>query len=179
MKDIMLLDYENFQPENLSILKGKATKVFVFVGAKQKKLPLKFALSAQALGQKVEYVEVARSGKNALDFHIAFHLGRLAEHTPKSRFVIVSKDTGFDPLIGHLKDQGLVAKRIPSLAKLAPNCSTRRSSKDEKLAAIVANLHARGAARPAPRLRFRGTSGVNVTLRPPFSMTVRAVCSAS
>ena len=61
-------------------------------------------------------------GKNALDFHIAFCLGRLVqqrdseaaphEHT---RFVIVSKDTGFDALLGHVRKLGYGSARVKSI----------------------------------------------------------------
>ena len=161
MSYILLLDYENLQPADLSPLQNEATKVFIFVGAKQKKLPTNFAISAQSLGKDVEYVKIVRSGKNALDFHIAFYLGRLAERTPKLRFIVVSNDSGFDPLISHLRGQGLSVRRTASLSETASAGSPKHTSNKhpsykhpsnkKKLAAIVANLRARGAARPRKR----------------------------
>ena len=38
-----------------------------------------------------------------LDFHIAYYLGDLAVKEPDADFYILSKDTGFDPLIEHLE----------------------------------------------------------------------------
>ena len=148
MSYILLLDYENLQPADLSPLQNEATKVFIFVGAKQKKLPTNFAISAQPLGKDVEYVKIVRSGKNALDFHIAFYLGRLAERTPKSRFIVVSNDSGFDPLISHLRGQGLNVRRTASLSEIASagspkHPSSKHRSNKKELAAIVANLRAR------------------------------------
>jgi hypothetical protein len=60
------------------------------------------ARALQAFGQDAEYVQMEGSGHNALDFHIAYYLGRLVVEYPEARFQIVSKDAGFDPMVAHL-----------------------------------------------------------------------------
>lgn len=57
-----------------------------------------------------------------VDFHIACHLGEGLARTPQAEFVIVSRDTGFDPLLRHLKARGLQCRRdAPATnAKAAP-----------------------------------------------------------
>jgi hypothetical protein len=56
------------------------------------------------------------SGKNALDFHIAYYVGKYAEIDPKGTFRIISKDKGFDPLIEHLRAADIDCSRIENLS---------------------------------------------------------------
>jgi hypothetical protein len=56
-------------------------------------------VKSQKLGNQIEWIQINGNGKNALDFHIAFELGRLAQKEAKSFFHIISKDTGYDPLV--------------------------------------------------------------------------------
>ena len=73
------------------------------------------ARALQPFGADVKYVQMEGSGHNALDFHIAYYLGRLAVEHPEARFQIVSKDAGFDPLVAHLRARELLCERQPSL----------------------------------------------------------------
>jgi hypothetical protein len=101
----IFIDFENVQPSSLNLPKNMPFKVFIFVGAKQKKLPIKLAISMQNLGENAEYILVDNSGKNILDFYITFYLGKLSEKDPKGYFHIITKDTGFDMLIKHLREK--------------------------------------------------------------------------
>ena len=51
------------------------------------------------------------AGRNALDLTLAYYLGRCVLTDPTAYFHIVSKDTGFDPLIEHLRSQHINARR--------------------------------------------------------------------
>lgn len=106
----ILIDYENIQPKNLTILDGHEFKVIVFVGSNQAKIPFELASALQALGNNAEYVKAGGNGPNALDFHIAFYIGELAQRDPDGYFHIISKDAGFDPLIKHLKERRIFAQ---------------------------------------------------------------------
>lgn len=99
----IFIDFENIQPKNLELLKGGPFKIKVFIGHNQTKLPLEVASSLQPFGPDAEYIRIDGSGPNALDFHIAFYVGQIATEDPSGYFHIISKDTGFDPLIKHLK----------------------------------------------------------------------------
>ena len=84
-KHYILIDYENVQPKSLSVLQGapnQAFRIMVFVGADQSKLPLDLVSSMQGFGDKAQYVQITGSGRNALDFHIAYYLGALTERDP-------------------------------------------------------------------------------------------------
>lgn len=107
----VLIDFESIRPELHSFLDREHFKTLVFVGANQNKVPFETAAALQRLGARAEYVKISGNGPNALDFHIAFHIGRLSERSPDSFFHVISKDKGFDPLIRHLKDEKIFAAR--------------------------------------------------------------------
>jgi hypothetical protein len=130
---ILLIDYENVQKVDLSMLPSDAL-VRVFVGVMQKKVPTLLARQAQVLGPRLEWIQMEGQGSNALDFHIAHYLGRFVLEYPKARHIILSKDKGFDPLVKHLNGQGFRCERIGQLASL-PKASTPRMQPPQAKAA--------------------------------------------
>ena len=56
------------------------------------------------MGASAKYIQCSVTQKNAADFLLSYHLGRLVEADPKAYFHIISKDTGFDSLVTHLRD---------------------------------------------------------------------------
>jgi PIN domain len=76
-----------------------------------KKLPEELVVQAQPLGSLLKWVKIAGQGPNALDFHIAFYLGQILADRPKSECAILSRDTGFEPLMryGRIVRSGSVA----------------------------------------------------------------------
>ena len=114
----VLIDFENVHVKSLDLLKGEHFRVIVFLGPKNTKLPVDLVLAMQAFGTRGEYVMLESPGANALDFHVAFHLGRLAAEDPSGFFHIISKDTGFDPLIQHLKARKVFSARSPSIEEM-------------------------------------------------------------
>lgn len=120
---LLLVDFENVQQVDLTRL-GDNFHVVIFVGASQKSVPIDLVTSAQRLGDRVEWQRVEGNGSNALDFHIACHLGRIIEKSPTLHCIVLSKDKGFDPLLRHLNKNGLKCKRINSLLELDPKSAT-------------------------------------------------------
>ncbi|HET6351800.1 MAG TPA: PIN domain-containing protein [Coriobacteriia bacterium] len=116
--NVVLVDFENVQPASLESLVQGAYRVLVFVGAQQAKLSFDFVAAMQRLGDKVEYVKMSGIGPNALDFHIAYYIGRISAQDPTASFHIVSNDSGFDPLVTHLISQGIPARRVGATAQL-------------------------------------------------------------
>jgi len=147
-KQYILIDFENVQPKSLPALGAHNVKIYVFVGASQARLPFELVDALQALGDKVTYVKASGHGPNALDFHIAFYVGQLAAAYPDAYFHIVSKDTGFDPLIRHLKDRNILAQRESSLEDIPFLQPAFAADIDEMIQAIVKNLLLRGASKP-------------------------------
>ena len=144
----VLIDYENVQPEALSVLDEEHFKVLVFVGASQTKLSFDAAAALQRMGNRAEYIKISGNGSNALDFHIAFYIGQLASSDPTAYFQIISKDTGFDPLIQHLKSKKLFAARSRDVSEIPLVKVVNTKSPTEKIAVIVANLQQRGTSKP-------------------------------
>ena len=144
----VLIDYESVQPDDIAALQHEHVRVIVFVGHHQTKIALDTAAALQRMGTNAEYIRLTGSGPNALDFHIAYYVGHLAAKEPTAFFHIISKDTGFDPLVKHLKERKLRVCRvqtvgeIPILKPIDPKISS------DRVALIVADLQRRGAARP-------------------------------
>ena len=150
-KHYILIDYENVQTKSLSVLQGapnQAFRIMVFVGANQSKIPIELVSSMQSFGDKAEYIQITGSGRNALDFHIAYYLGTLTERDPNAIFHVISKDTGYDQLIKHLKGKRINAARQKDLFDIPWLSSANKKPADEQLTAIVDNLSARGSSRP-------------------------------
>jgi hypothetical protein len=116
--NIVLIDAENVQPDSVEMLKHDHFKVYVFVGANQKRIDVSVAKAVQALGGNGEYIQISGNGPNALDFHIAFYIGKHAAISPDAYFHIISKDKGFDPLIEHLKGQKIFCTRSASVKEI-------------------------------------------------------------
>lgn len=144
----VLIDFENVQPKNLSLLVGKGYRVHVFVGESQAKLPFELVEAMQQLGDAGRYVKIAGNGRNALDFHIAFTLGELVHEDPQGYFHVISRDTGFDPLIKHLRRLGIEAHREQDLAEIPPLRTPATVAEGDKVGVIVKNLAGRGQSRP-------------------------------
>ena len=144
----VFIDYENVQPEALAVLDAEHFKVFVFVGASQTKVTFEAAAALQRMGSKAEYIKISGNGSNALDFHIAFYIGKFAESDPTAYFHIISKDTGFDPLIQHLKSRKVFAARWRDVGEIPLVKGVNSKSATDKIAVVVANLQQRGASKP-------------------------------
>lgn len=175
----ILIDFENVQPASIGALDAGAFKIKVFVGARQSRVALELASALQPMGNAVEYVQIEGSGRNALDLHIAYYIGRLSIEEPGAIFHIVSKDTDYDPLIKHLDHKKINCQRwsafsdIPHARAVAPKpvAKAARSASKPKPTAKVAskdaptnhadklidNLKKRVTARPSTLKALSGT----------------------
>jgi hypothetical protein len=144
----VLIDYESVQPDDIAALQHEHVRVIVFVGPHQTKIAFEKAAALQRMGANAEYVRLSGSGPNALDFHIAYYLGYLTAKEPTAYFHIISKDTGFDPLVKHLKERKLRAYRVQTIGEIPILKPIDPKSSPDRVALIVADLQKRGAARP-------------------------------
>ncbi len=125
-QNYVLIDFENVQPDNVDILDQEWIRVLIFVGKVQTKLPFELVKVIQKMGERAQYVEMGGSGHNALDFHIAYYIGKLSAADKEAFFHIVSKDQGFDPLVDHLRhEEHLHVDRIADLAPIAELASKK------------------------------------------------------
>ncbi|MEA2018170.1 MAG: PIN domain-containing protein [Campylobacterota bacterium] len=146
----IFIDFENVQPTSFEIPNSYPFKIIIFVGANQTKIPIELATSMQNLGNNAEYIIINGNGKNALDFHITFYLGKLYEKDPEGFFHIISKDTGFDILINHLKEKKVSIYRYSNINEIPimKQSNFELISIDEQIEIIVDYLIKRGNAKP-------------------------------
>ncbi|MGH8218328.1 MAG: PIN domain-containing protein [Steroidobacteraceae bacterium] len=111
---VLFVDLENVQTLDLATIPTNA-HVMVFYGIMQKKLPEELVVQAQPLGARLKWIKISGQGPNALDFHIAYYLGQQLTQSPTSECVILSRDTGFDPLVRHLTSLGHSCRRVTTL----------------------------------------------------------------
>jgi PIN domain len=111
----VLIDFESVQVRSLALLRAEHFRVQVFLGPSHTKVPSALVLDMHEFGERARYVKLESPGPNALDFVMAYSLGQLAAAEPDALFHIISKDTGFDPLIKHLGSKKVFAARSESV----------------------------------------------------------------
>lgn len=116
---VLLVDLENIQKVDLSKIPGDV-RVLIFYGLTQKKLPEELVVQAQPFGTRLQWIKIAGQGPNALDFHIAYYLGKTLTERPQAHCAVLSKDKGFDTLIRHLHGVGQTCRRVAALKDAFP-----------------------------------------------------------
>jgi hypothetical protein len=147
--NFVLIDSENVRPEYIERLKHEHFRVVVFVGANLKRLDFSIVNAVQSLGSNGSYIQISSHGSNALDFHIAYYIGKLSAAHPDACFHIISKDTGFDPLIKHLKDQKISCSRSASVLEIPLVKSTEKLLTRQRAADFYKKRIASNKSRPA------------------------------
>jgi len=153
----ILIDCENVHPEGLECLDADHFKIKLFVGVHQTKLPMKIVAAVQRLGARGEYIGISGKGPNALDLHIAFYIGEIANAEPGAYFHIISKDKGFDPLIQHLKTRKIFAARAKSISEIPLIKAAHSKDSEERLELVVARLRQMKAAKPRTLKALKST----------------------
>ncbi len=118
-RKLLLVDYENKHHIDLSELDESYSAV-VYVGYHQPEPKIKKKIDSKNKYVRIDYQKIVGNGKNSLDFHIAFTLGRVFESYADTECFVLSSDKGFDPLIKHLVSNNFKCKRIESIAELPP-----------------------------------------------------------
>ena len=147
--NFVLIDSENVKPEYIEKLKHEYFRVVVFVGASLKRLDFPIVNAVQSLGSNGSYVQISSHGPSALDFHIAYYIGKISAAHPDAYFHIISKDKGFDPLIKHLKDQKIFCSRSASVLEIPLVKSTDKLPPRQRAADFYEKRIASAQARPA------------------------------
>ena len=158
----VLIDFESVQVKSLALLGSDQFRVHLFLGPHHAKLPRPLVLAMHALGERAKYVELEAAGPNALDFHIAYYLGSLAAADLDGFFHVISKDTGFDPLIKHLKTRKIFAARSESIEEMpcfrpAATAPSPANGLDALVKVVVEDLIKRKAAKPRKVATLRST----------------------
>ena len=114
----VFVDYENVQALNLDVIASKNVTFTLLVGPHKKKLDVELVEQLFAHAASVELVRLSASGRNALDFTLAYYIGRAVAADPAGFFHIVSKDTGYDPMIAHLRSRHIRVRRHDDFSTL-------------------------------------------------------------
>ena len=146
--NFVLVDFENVQPKDIGLLKDGPFKVKIFLGPNQSKIPVALASALQSLGENAEYIILETAGSNALDFHIAYYIGTLSSVEPTAFFHIISKDSGFDPLLKYLKGKKIFAQRSTCLADIPYFKPSLPVAPEVQVEAVIADLIRRKASKP-------------------------------
>lgn len=175
-KPYYLIDFENVQPKALDCLKPGTSCIKVFVGAQQTKVMLDLARALQPFGTDAEYIQITGSGPDAVDFHIAYYIGCLSAREPNAMFRIVSKDTGFDPLVRHLVAKGVDCRRIQELGPVSKpaKAATGVQKTSAAKATTVAPPSAPAAAKPAVAKPAK-TASIKIVVEPPATASAPKV----
>jgi hypothetical protein len=121
-------------------------------------MPIAHVTELQALGSDAEYVVLkAAPKKNSLDFLIAYYVGLLSAQEPSAFFHIISKDSGFDPLIEHLKGKGIKVRRSARIAEIPHFKSGSPPAAAAQVGAAIAQLVRLGVSKPRTRKALLGT----------------------
>lgn len=129
----VFVDFENVHQVDLSLIGAKSVSFTLMVGPKQSKLDSDLVEKLMAHSASVQLVKLKSTGKNALDFALAYYLGRAALADPTGYFHIVSKDGGFDPLIEHLRARHIHVYRHASCADLTFTWSGKKAAVSESV----------------------------------------------
>lgn len=114
----IFLDFENVHEIDLSIFDGKTVHFTLLVGVQKKNLDCSVVEGLIQNSAAVNLVKLERNGKNALDFALAYYVGRAAVTDPTAYFHIISKDKGYDAMIEHMRERSLQIRRHDGFAEL-------------------------------------------------------------
>lgn len=159
---LILVDYENISRIDLSIL-DDSYRAIIFVGAQQNQPRASKKQATSHRFVRVDFQKITGSGKNALDFHIAFQLGRTIETAPHTECFVLSKDKGFDPLLSHLNKNGLQCRRVSCITDILPQQESQTSNPEmgTSIAEVIPNKHAQA---PMPEEVLCGRCGKASTI---------------
>ena len=107
----LLVDWENVQPkgDELKALVPEGTDVWLFHGPHQ---TVDASGHQQVYGaEQVAQIPRTGSGRNALDFQLAYYVGYISARQPEGTFVVVSNDQGYEPMLEHARELGFHAQR--------------------------------------------------------------------
>jgi hypothetical protein len=115
---IVFIDYENVPELHIENDGEIEYRLYIFIGQNQKSVPTEILMKISTYSKHPTFIQICGTSKNNLDFHLCAELGILHAQEPLStEFIILSKDTGFDPLISYfMTKKGRQVTRKESLS---------------------------------------------------------------
>ena len=112
----IIVDFDNVKPSaaDIGLAHGKNLRLAIVRGPQPTRYEADLAETLHALGNQVSFSRCVKAGKNAADMQIAFHVGELVATLQPgahkvTRFIVISRDRGFEPLMMYLRSKGFNA----------------------------------------------------------------------
>ena len=146
----VFVDFENVHEVDPAVIGARSVSLTLLLGARQTKLDAALVEKLMEHAATVQLVRLTSSGKNALDFALAYYVGRAVMADPTGRFHIVSRDTGFDPLIEHLRSRHIHAHRHDDFTPLTSSAPAKPPSAppEDLLTRVLEHLRKHVTNRP-------------------------------
>lgn len=164
----IFVDFENIHEVQLDLIENKPVVVVLVLGERHKKLSVDLVKQLLKYPAQVRLVEAGLSGRNALDFVLAYLIGVQSTTDRAGHFHILSRDKGFNALIEHLKKNDILADRHESFVKI-PVFAVKAAA-----AAVAASASA-SAGGPAKRGRTRRKKRSSVPAPAPPNRTTETI----
>lgn len=120
----VFVDYENIKRIDPGVFAVKGATFTLLLGPQNRTLDVALVEQLMAHAVSIELVRLAEPGRNAVDFALAYYLGRKVVTDPAACFYLVSKDTGYDPLIVHLRSRNVRIRRLADFESLMESAET-------------------------------------------------------
>ena len=121
----VFVDFENVHSVDLAVIGSKTVHLTLLLGPRQTKLDVVLVEKLLQHAPTVQLVRLGSAGRNALDFTLAYYIGRAVAADPTGIFHIVSKDAGYDPLIEHLRSKHIRARRHDDFSALTSSAPAK------------------------------------------------------
>ncbi len=154
----IFVDFENVHEVDLSLIGQMSVHVTVLVGAKQTKLDAELVEKLVRHADSVNLVRLLEPGRNAIDFTLAYYVGRAAVLDPSGYFHIISGDTGYDPLIAHLRRNHVKAQRHENFETIKAKLNNNTAAEP----AAVVTTATDSIAKPVPSPKIISTNTLKV-----------------
>ncbi len=117
----IFVDYENVRGHDmdLSLMEGLKVEVVFIFGKRQNDVPVELVQAMLRFAGQFRIEKLSVEGRNALDFVLAYHIGKASALDPSGHFFVFSKDTDFDPLMIHLRAHHIKAHRYGTFAEIS------------------------------------------------------------
>ena len=146
----VFVDFENVPKVDLALIGAASVSFTLLLGARQTKLDAALVEKLMEHAASVQLIRLTSSGKNALDFALAYYVGRAVMADPTAYVHIISKDTGFEPLIKHLRSRHIHVRRHDNFSTLTFSGSVKpsTSTSEELLPRVMEHLRKNTSNRP-------------------------------
>lgn len=155
-----LIDTENVGSSWTELLPflGKNDEILLFYTTNSPGIPYRDLQMIMEHPFQLEMIP-CNTGKNGLDFQLSSYLGYLLRSSAKARYVILSKDMGYDPLVQFWKERGaeITRESAQEVVKAVRAAAEQKTVQEEQQLPAQAEL----TGRKQPELAEKAQPSVN------------------